>query len=434
MLSLVRLRQAAADLSASSSLPTAHGAIARSIANVKLQPAGHRPLQMPGGPQPDWWSNGFSQTETVLPGFGASALDRLFSPFRVYEASADADQRCVQLISAVRANGKPYLLIGELVVATSSGRPSGHGNLKVTCVQLAEPGSQARDALRVIAASLTESSFAAKDPDGRPPAFAVVGKLSADEVAGLRCDLWCRGLKLDVVLTDPSARPGRTRKALDGFAGGHVLVAHARCGKSLGEVLAAVPDATRVDLTEDDSADLGLEWRLWLEDAGIDILGPDQAVSPPPPPAEDADDRTWADVSAAVAGRVCSSFVLTDRAVKQLGNNHYPKPRRMGDHLNTLANVAEAWAKLKGVVGGEFADWAMREHGLNIALHDETLVARKLHEFVLDGVTYSRVPHVRVDHAVAFTDCGRIYFARDSDNLRFIVDHIGLHPYKKKGW
>jgi hypothetical protein len=62
-------------------------------------------------------------------------------------------------------------------------------------------------------------------------------------------------------------------------------------------------------------------------------------------------------------------------------------------------------------------------YGIEISLFDKG----RRYEFEYDGATYSAEPHVKVDDYVDPARCGRIYFALDSDNGRFIVDHIGLH-------
>ena len=66
--------------------------------------------------------------------------------------------------------------------------------------------------------------------------------------------------------------------------------------------------------------------------------------------------------------------------------------------------------------------------GLTIALFDNSINPPRL---TLAGVTTDlrAKPHVKVDDYVAPDRCGRIYFAIDPANARFVIDHIGLHDY-----
>jgi len=101
----------------------------------------------------------------------------------------------------------------------------------------------------------------------------------------------------------------------------------------------------------------------------------------------------------------------------------------MVDQLEKLARLAAKWTEREGSLNASFEEWARAEEGLEIARRDKKLTALKLHRFEHDGRSHSREPHVQVDDAKAFTECGRIYFAIDKQPYRFIVDHIGLHLY-----
>jgi hypothetical protein len=138
--------------------------------------------------------------------------------------------------------------------------------------------------------------------------------------------------------------------------------------------------------------------------------------------------RTAAEQARSLQGQD-GSFVLTKKCSAGLEKTPYPNAARMVDQLEKLARLAAKWTEREGSLNGSFEEWARAEEGLEIALRDKKLTALKLHRFEHDGRSYSREPHVQVDDAKAFTECGRIYFAIDKRPYRFIVDHIGLHPY-----
>lgn len=123
------------------------------------------------------------------------------------------------------------------------------------------------------------------------------------------------------------------------------------------------------------------------------------------------------------------TFVLTKKCSGGLEQTPYPSPPRMVDQIERLARLAIKWAEREGSTNGRFKDWARAEEGLEIAMSDRNLVELELDRFYHEGRAYSREPHVKVDDAKAFAECGRIYFAIDHDPHRFIIDHIGLHLY-----
>jgi hypothetical protein len=108
------------------------------------------------------------------------------------------------------------------------------------------------------------------------------------------------------------------------------------------------------------------------------------------------------------------------------GDNPYPKPERMLDHLTKLAHLAAAYRLAGGNLGSGLPDFAVSTYGIEIALSDAGLSPRDIH---LEGRLLRATPHVKVDDHKAPDRCGRIYFAIDKEGLRFVVDHIGLHDY-----
>ena len=77
-------------------------------------------------------------------------------------------------------------------------------------------------------------------------------------------------------------------------------------------------------------------------------------------------------------------------------------------------------------------DWFTHDHQLTMSPVDGTLKQMRGHKFDFEGTTYNREPHLKLDDSTCPSEVGRIYFARDFDNLRFIVDHVGLKLYGLK--
>lgn len=133
----------------------------------------------------------------------------------------------------------------------------------------------------------------------------------------------------------------------------------------------------------------------------------------------------WESAAAFIRNLVGAHLVLTPRADKMLDGNKYPHPRRMADHMRALADLAAKYHDQRGTLGTRLAEVAQHEHGIEIALTDQGLQAPPLANF--GGIQAE--PHVKVDDFKRPSECGRIYFALDTVNHRFVVDHIGLHDY-----
>jgi hypothetical protein len=136
--------------------------------------------------------------------------------------------------------------------------------------------------------------------------------------------------------------------------------------------------------------------------------------------------ETWEHFSGRAEELEHSGFVLTGACRQMLIANPYPDPGRMWQFAEILSRAARDWRELGGEVGNRLADWIAENYEIEVALHDAGLGSWA--EFTFEGCDYSREPHVKVDDFKNPAECGRIYFAVDSDALRFIVDHIGLHP------
>ncbi|MFE2599974.1 hypothetical protein ACFXCZ_26370 [Streptomyces sp. NPDC059396] len=142
------------------------------------------------------------------------------------------------------------------------------------------------------------------------------------------------------------------------------------------------------------------------------------------------DVTNWTDAADRISNLVGPHFVLTDRALKMLPGNPYPNPARMLDFVSKLERVADSYFTLKGQLGAAVADFSMAQFEIEIALFDAKLSPS---DVVVDGRALQglkAIPHVKVDDAKDRAHCGRIYFAIDGVNFRFVVDHIGLHDYR----
>jgi hypothetical protein len=137
---------------------------------------------------------------------------------------------------------------------------------------------------------------------------------------------------------------------------------------------------------------------------------------------------TWTEVKIEILRLETAYFQLTDRAKRTLEANTYPDPERMFDHVRRLSLVAKAYRDNEGNLGMRLADFAMQEHGIEIALTDSTLTLVAIRHADLNAPLFAE-PHVKVDDAKSPDKVGRIYFAQDPSDWRFIVDHIGLHDY-----
>lgn len=134
---------------------------------------------------------------------------------------------------------------------------------------------------------------------------------------------------------------------------------------------------------------------------------------------------SWGDVRETLPDIVHEGFVLTGAAITSCSSdNAYLYPARMLDHLKALSSAGEAWHEAEGNIGRRLEDWISEHFGIEIALHDGAGGAGKL---VHDKVPLVAEPHVKVDDAKPLNECGRIYFALDTQNWRFVVHHVGVH-------
>jgi hypothetical protein len=136
---------------------------------------------------------------------------------------------------------------------------------------------------------------------------------------------------------------------------------------------------------------------------------------------------TWEVARTEILALAGPHLVLTERAVAMLENNPYPKPSRMLQHMQRLADLAKSYRTASGRLGKRLEDVAIGDYGIEIALFDQELNEKTIE---IDGRSLNTQPHVKVDDYKSPTDVGRIYFALDIEERRFVVDHIGLHDYR----
>lgn len=204
---------------------------------------------------------------------------------------------------------------------------------------------------------------------------------------------------------------------------------------------AAVEDAlTTIERLEASEAEV-TELRSELEAKNEEILrhrenwAAVRGAAPEPEPSSDGDAEgdpssvsDWREVSELVEILADSgAIVFTDDVRRRLPDCPYPDPDRMYAHLEALAEAAEDFRAADASLNGRFEDWIAREYGLKVAMHDEGLARDGGDSFIHEGINYSRQPHVKVDDGVPGSQCGRIYFALDSERRRLVVDHVGLH-------
>lgn len=132
---------------------------------------------------------------------------------------------------------------------------------------------------------------------------------------------------------------------------------------------------------------------------------------------------SWGELSERILELLSPGFAITDRAQECSESNHYPSPGRMWDSLEKLAEAGDAFNAAGGETRQRFSDWIHENYGLDVSLQDGSY---ENHQFEFEGSTLSRLPHVKVDDAVAPSEVGRIYFALDTDNARLVVDWFGV--------
>jgi len=365
-----------------------------------------------------------AQLEDEFPGRSHATLQALLlRPPRVYELKATEPKRRVTALVTVEADeGVTRLVRGDLEAETT-------GNELQACsaVSLNVAGLTS-DAYRVllsdVAAHLTPDSLAARDPDGPPLTAVVIGRSSKAARSQLRRGLWAYGIRVELFLDQPERRAHETVRQVQSFQGEFSVLLLKGCEGMAGKLIGLTQSKSKpvLLLQQEEPELLMIEVEDRLAEMSIDVLVPPEGA---------AERQGWAGAADRIRDLASQhpGFVLTKRCSKGLENCPYRDHARLEEHLERLARLADKWVEAGGSIGARFDNWALREVGLDIALHDAELVNKNLDQFDFEGQRYSRVPHVKVDDAKAFTDCARIYFAIDHASRRLIIDHVGLHLY-----
>ncbi|MFJ6559829.1 hypothetical protein ACIQMV_08105 [Streptomyces sp. NPDC091412] len=119
--------------------------------------------------------------------------------------------------------------------------------------------------------------------------------------------------------------------------------------------------------------------------------------------------------------------MFTARAARAWKDSRYPYPQEMTDRLTALTQAATDLYSNSGRMP-RLVQWFYDNHGLKFAPNDEKLSKDKdKRYFMFNGKRWDGLPHIKVRDAVSPSEVGRIYFALDSEEKRFIVNHVGLH-------
>ncbi|MFT4085331.1 MAG: hypothetical protein QM638_22345 [Nocardioides sp.] len=184
-------------------------------------------------------------------------------------------------------------------------------------------------------------------------------------------------------------------------------------------------------LTQANDALAGLEHQLayWKAEAAraYEAVGGRNAVDWSQAPELEADDLTeFATFLTTASGEAIVFTAAAHRAWRKSG---YPHVEAMADSLMRLAQAAAEWRRGGCDTGMRMKEWFKHRFELNYSSEDEPLVLQKKHLFDHDGTTLSREPHLKLDDHVKPNEVGRVYFALDAENARFVVDHVGLKLY-----
>lgn len=120
-------------------------------------------------------------------------------------------------------------------------------------------------------------------------------------------------------------------------------------------------------------------------------------------------------------------IVFTAKAVRAWKVSEYPHPQEMTDQLIALAQAAMDLYSSPGKMP-RLDEWFYDNHGLKYANSDEKLSKNKEKRyFEFEGKRRDGLQHIKVRDAVSPNEVGRVYFDRDFEGKRLIVNHVGLH-------
>lgn len=135
---------------------------------------------------------------------------------------------------------------------------------------------------------------------------------------------------------------------------------------------------------------------------------------------------TFRALEVASSGRV----VFTPNAERSWSKSPFPYPEEMTAQLVTLARAACRLYEQPPESMPHLDRWFKTEFGLNVAMSDDTISKNKsLRYFDFEDQRRDQTPHVKVRDAVKPNEVGRVHFALDPAEGRFIINHVGVKLY-----
>ena len=123
------------------------------------------------------------------------------------------------------------------------------------------------------------------------------------------------------------------------------------------------------------------------------------------------------------------SLIFTANSVEEWKQSNFPRASKVRDALIELAKASMEWRAKEGQIGENLSNWLEERIGLKVPMQDGGLVSAGKDEFEYMGMTYSRIPHIKVSDQTDPKSVARVYFAVDQANFRFLVDHVGHKLY-----
>lgn len=144
------------------------------------------------------------------------------------------------------------------------------------------------------------------------------------------------------------------------------------------------------------------------------------------PPLDESD---LTDLANFLEKKSVGSIAFTRESHQAWKKDAYLHVEVMRKALIVLTQASIEYRRLDCQLGMVPDDWFKQEWDLTLASTDKYMSKNRLDTFTYDGETHSRLPHLKLGDYTAPNEVGRVYFAMDSDNKRFIVDHVGLKLY-----
>ena len=118
---------------------------------------------------------------------------------------------------------------------------------------------------------------------------------------------------------------------------------------------------------------------------------------------------------------------FTTTAARTWRKSRFAHPPLMREALLKLGRASLAFAEGQGSIDAHLDDWFRDACGLDVAMTDLKLRQSGRARFEFEGSVLEGLPHVRLGDGKRARECGRIYFAHQSDPARFVVHHVGIH-------